>query len=372
MACPPSARLEDQYEDSTSVFAEEGTFAHELSELHLGLFLDHFSKMAFTRRLNKKKQEDFYSQDMEDYVQQYVDIVIERINEARARSEDAEILIEQRLDFSEWVPEGFGTGDVVIISDGKLEVIDLKYGKGVEVSAVENPQLRLYGLGAYNQFGMLYDLEEISTTIVQPRLDNISTETLSVSDLVAWAETEVKPKADLADKGEGYFTAGDHCRFCKARFTCRARADANLELAKHDFAKPDELEHDEISGILEKAKELQKWAADIEKYALEQAEQHGTKFPGWKLVEGRSNRKYTDETAVFETLTTEGYEEDRIAPRKLLTLSNLEKTIGKKQFGDLLGDLVIKPAGKPTLVPESDKRPELNSTDSAAADFEEQ
>lgn len=369
MSCTPSAMLEKDMPDQSSEFAKEGTAAHELSEIYLMHETGQITKAAMTRRINKfKKENEFYSQEMDDHVTNYVDIVVEKINEAKSRSEDAVVLLEQRLDFSDWVPEGYGTGDVVIISDGLLEVIDLKYGKGVEVSAIGNPQLRLYGLGAYNQFDMLYDIDTVSMTIVQPRLDNISTETLEVTKLVLWADNEVKPKAELAWNGEGEFVPGDHCRFCKIRSTCRARAEENLEMAAYDFAKPAQLDLNEIGEILSKAEELQKWAKDVEKYALEQAEKHGKKIPGWKLVEGRSNRKYADEDKAFETLKAE-YDEDLIAPRKLLGITAMEKTIGKKQFASLLDGLIVKPPGKLALVPESDKRPELNSTESAVADF---
>lgn len=369
MACTPSAMLEKDLPDTSSEFAKEGTAAHELSEIYLAYEVGEINKSTRTRRINKfMKENEYYSQEMADYVEKYVDVVVEKINEAKARSADAVVLLEQRLDFSEWVPEGYGTGDVVIISEGHIEVIDLKYGKGVEVSAVENPQLRLYGLGAYSQFDMLYDLDQVSMTIVQPRLGNLSTETLDADGLVEWAETKVQPKAELAWNGEGEFVPGDHCRFCKLKATCRARAEENLKMAQYEFTKPAELGLDEIGQILHKADELQKWAKDVEKYAFEQAEKHGKKVPGWKLVEGRSNRKYADEDMVLEKLK-EDYQLDDIAPRKILGITAMEKVIGKKTFAERLADLVIKPAGKPTLVPESDKRPELNSTASAQADF---
>lgn len=369
MACTPSAMMEKDIPDQSSEFAQEGTAAHELSEIFLAYEIGDIAKATRTRRLNKfKKENEYYSQEMEDYVQQYVDVVVEKVNEAKARSQDAVILLEQRLDFSEWVPSGFGTGDVVIISDGLLEVIDLKYGKGVAVSAVGNPQLKLYGLGAFNQFDMLYDIDSVSMTIVQPRLDSISTETMEASKLVFWAENEVKPKADLAWDGEGEFVPGDHCRFCKIRATCRARADENLKLAQHDFAKPAELNLNEIGQILFKADELKKWAEDVKKYAQDQAVNHEVQVPGWKVVEGRSNRKYTDDEAVLEKLKP-GYELDRVAPRKLLGITAMEKEIGKKIFASALEGLVIKPEGKPTLVPESDKRTALNSNASAQEDF---
>lgn len=376
MACTPSADLEKDIPDQSSEFAREGTAAHELSEIYLMHEIGQIAKGTRTRRINKFREDSVYfNQEMIDYVESYVDIVVEKINEAKARSKDAVVLLEQRLNFSEWVPEGFGTGDVVIISEGVLEVIDLKYGKGVEVSAVDNPQLRLYGLGAYSLYDMLYDIDTVSMTIVQPRLDNVSTETMTAEDLVHWAESEVKPKAELAWDGEGDFVPGEHCRFCKIRATCRARADENLKMAQYEFAEPEEIAAEptlglnEIGKILFQADELKKWAEDIKKYALEQAEKHGEKVPGWKLVEGRSNRRYSDEDSVYETLKKD-YEEDRIAPRKLLGITAMEKEIGKKVFASTIGDLIVKPAGKPTLVLESDKRPELNSTASAQEDFQ--
>lgn len=370
LTCTPSAQLEQEFPEQTSEFAKEGTAAHELSELYLMKYTEQINKTTFTRRYNKfKKENEFYSQEMDDYVQSYVDLVIERINAAVALSQDAVILLEQRLDFSEWVPHGFGTGDVVLIADGILEVIDLKYGKGVPVSAVENTQMRLYALGAINQFNMLYDIETVQMTIVQPRLDSVSTDEIEADKLLAWADEEVKPKADMAMAGAGEYIAGEHCRFCRARFTCRARADENMKLAKYDFKEPPLLSRGEIAQILLEAEELQRWAKDIQSYALEQAENHGVKFDGWKLVEGRSNRKYTDEEEVASTLITSGYKEDDIYKKSLLGISAMEKALGKKKFGELLQELVIKPAGKPTLVPDSDKRPEINSTDSAIEDF---
>lgn len=370
MACTPSAALEADIPDSTSVFAEEGTAAHELSEIYLLHEIGEISKRSKTIRLNKFKQEnEHYSPAMEEYVQSYVDVVMERINEARASTPDALVMIEQRLDFSSWVPEGFGTGDVLILADGQLEVIDLKYGKGVPVSAENNSQMRLYGLGAYDRYSMLYDIERVRMTIVQPRLDSISSETLSVDELLAWGENEVKPKAKMAANGEGEFVPGEHCRFCKIAATCRARAEENLKMAEYDFADPPTLSHDEIAEILAKAEELQKWAKDITEYALEQAEKHGVKFKGWKLVEGRSNRKYTDEEEVAKVLLAEGFTEEQLFEKKLLTITKMEKLTGKKVFTEKLGELVVKPPGKPTLVPESDKRPELQSAESAEADF---
>jgi len=370
LACPPSARLEQQFPDEKSEYAAEGTFAHRLAELRLSRAVANSLKPSvYKRKLAEIKKDPMYSTSLEEYVEQYVTQVSEIFLTAKDKCPDALALLEQRLDFSEWVPGGFGTGDVVIISDDTVEVIDLKFGKGVPVSAEGNPQTRLYGLGAIRTYEMLYDFSKVRMTIIQPRLDNISTEELTVEELLAWAEDYLKPKAALAITGEGEFFAGEHCRFCRARATCRARVKYNLELAKYDFQEPPLLTHEEIAEILARAEELHKWVKDIQDYALDQAENHGVKFPGWKLVEGRSIRKYVDEDAVARALIEAGFSEDTIYTRSLLGITAMEKEIGKKKFEKLLGDLVVKPAGKPTLVPESDKRPEINSTEAAKADF---
>lgn len=371
MACTPSARLELEFPDKPSEYADEGSFAHALAEIKLSRAVANTRKPSeFKKALAEIQKDPRYSTSMEEYIEQYVSLVAERYLEAKKNCPDTLVLLEQKLDFSQWVPEGFGTGDVIIIADGVLEVIDLKYGKGVPVSAEGNSQTRLYGLGAVATYEMLYDFSRIRMTIIQPRLDSISTEELTVEELIAWAETELKPKAELAHAGEGEFCAGPHCQFCRAKYTCRARAEANLELARLDFAKPEVLDDEEIAEVLGKAEMLQAWATDIKIYALNQAETHGKKWPGWKLVEGRSNRKYSDEILVGETLIKAGYEEKQIHKEpELLGITAMEKLLGKKKFGELLSNLVIKPAGKPVLVPESDKRPEINSLQSAVEDF---
>lgn len=372
LACPPSAQLEEQFPDEQSEYADEGKFAHRLAELHLSRAITSTTKSStYKKQMAELRQNAFYSAEMEDHIDAYVTQVSEIFMAAKQKCQDTIPLLEQKLDFSQWVPEGFGTGDVVIISDDTLEIIDLKYGKGVPVSATGNSQMRLYGLGAITAYEMLYDFSRVRMTIIQPRLDSISTEELTVDELLVWAETEVKPRADLAIRGEGEFTAGDHCRFCKARSVCRTRAERNLELVRYEFKKPALLDIPEIATILFKAEELQQWASDLQSYALEQAEKHGAKFPGWKLVEGRSNRKYTDEATVGKTLLNSGYSEDDISPRSLLGITAMEKLLGKKRFAEIIGTFVFKPPGKPTLAPESDKRPELNSTQAAAADFAE-
>lgn len=376
LTCTPSARFELQFPDPTSEYAEEGTLAHRLAEVELRRWLaEPKPGRAVTAQYRRDQKSvmasSHYSKDLADHVQHFVDTVIERINVARAKTPDALVLLEQRLDYSNWAPEGFGTGDVLIIADDTLEVIDLKFGRGVPVSAIDNPQLRLYGLGAFASFGMLYDFTSIHTTIVQPRLDSLSTEVLSVTDLLQWAEDVVRPAATAAFAGDGEFVADDHCRFCRARFTCRPRAEANLQLAEYDFQDPHVLSHADIAAILGRAATLHQWVSDVQAYALDQAKNHGVRFEGWKLVEGRSNRKYSDEKAVAATLAVEGYTEDQLFSKDLLSITEMEKVLGKKQFQQLLANLVIKPAGNPALVPASDPRPEISSSTSAQNDFQE-
>lgn len=369
LVCTPSARLEEQEPDTTSPYAEEGTFAHELAEIEL-------RKQVLgepARRPRGYRDNEHYAPAMEEHLAEYVTIVQERVSEHRKHTPDPLILLEQRLDYSRWVPEGFGTGDVVIVSDMGIEVIDLKYGRGVPEYADGNEQLRLYALGAYDAQSILYDINHVYMTIVQPRLDSVSKDDMPASELLAWAEREVKPRAKLAWAGEGEFVAGDHCRFCKIKSTCRSRAEANLELAKHEFAEPETLDHDEIAGMLGQIDELVRWASDVKKYALHRAVNHGDKFNGWKLVEGRSNRRYSDEKAIATTLTSNGFSGEQIyRPLQLITLTNMERLLGKKRFAELIGEYVDKPPGKPALVPESDKRPEISTTESAAEDFADQ
>jgi hypothetical protein len=312
-----------------------------------------------------------YSPDIEEHVDAYLQLIWDRYQEAKTTCPDALIFMEQRLDFSQWVPEGFGTGDVVIIADGVMEVIDLKFGKGVVVDAEENSQMMLYGLGALSLYDALYDIEAVKMTIHQPRLDAVSTWQLRADELIEWANTYVVPRAKLAMAGEGEFKCGDHCQFCRAKAVCKARADYNMEIAQHEFAESMLLSDDAIADILGRAVEFKKWISDVEDYALQEAER-GKKWPGWKLVEGRSNRKYTDEELVVGALTAAGYEEDKLYEKKVLGITAMEKIVGKKTFTELLSNLVVKATGKPTLVVESDKRVEINSIASAQADFGEE
>jgi hypothetical protein len=277
------------------------------------------------------------------------------------------------LDYSDYVPDGYGTGDCVLIADGSIEVCDLKYGKGVLVSAEENPQMRLYALGAIAQFGAIYDLQTVRTTIIQPRLGNVSTEELTVADLVEWGEKVVRPAAVLAMEGKGEYVPGEHCRFCRAKAVCKARAYANRQLDQYEKKDPAVLTTEEIADILGSAEELQKWAKDVQDYALAQA-QKGIKYQGWKVVEGRSNRTLTDKDSVQKILLNAGYRKaDVLKPEELRPLGDLEKIVGKKDLKALIGHLIQKPSGHPALVPETDKRPEVNyvATEFENENFEE-
>lgn len=367
LACPPSARFAEDFPDQTSEYAEQGTAAHAYAEIRvreaLGL-ADKAEAALF------KEQSRWYDGEMEEAVTGYTEYVMERFNEAKARTPDAVLFTEQKLDYSEWVPEGFGTGDIIIIADGILEVIDLKYGQGVPVGAADNPQLKLYGAGAWAAFGMLYEIDAVQVTICQPRLDSISSSLISVSSLLDWLQDEVRPKAALAFAGGGDFNPGEHCRFCRGLPHCRALADHNLELARYDFAEGDALTEDEIATILGKIDLLTTWAGKIQEYALGRAVNDGITYPGWKLVEGRSIRKYTDQDEVAKALIAAGYAEALIFERSLLGITAMEKAIGKKTFSTLLNDFIQKPPGAPKLAPETDKRPELGSNAEAKADFE--
>ena len=356
--CPPSVRLTERIPDNGSIYAAEGSEAHELCEFKLRKLLG----MEAHNPLDIPSGLRYYDGTMEDAATGYAAFVLELLEEIRKICSDPIVMVEQKLDYSRWVKDGYGTGDAVIVADGTLHVVDFKYGTGVPVSAEGNSQMRLYALGALDMFGELYDIDTVVTTIYQPRLASISTDTISKTDLLDWAENTLRPLAEQAYKGEGDLNAGSWCRFCKLRNTCRKRAEANLALARHDFKLPPTLSDEEISVILDQLDDLTSWAADIREYALTAA-LSGTHFDGWKLVEGRANRRYTDETAVAQAVVGAGHDPYE---RKLLGITAMEKLLGKKQFSDLLADWVERPHGKPTLVPASDKRPEMTN---AKSDF---
>ena len=354
--CPPSAKLTAGVTEAPSEAALQGTAAHALAEHKLRRAL---------KQQSKRPVSEYEDDEMNTHTDDYVSYVLEQYEQAKQATPGAVIYIEQRLDFSHVVPGGFGTGDCLIVADGTLHVIDLKYGLGVLVEAEWNLQMMLYAIGALALFDALYDIEQVALTIFQPRRENVSTWTISVTELNEWAEHTLKPAAELAAKGDGEFCAGTWCQFCRIASTCRARAEANLELAKFEFAPPAELSADEVAEVLAQIPELTRWASDVQDYALSQA-LSGERYEGFKLVAGRSIRKYTDETAVAEAAKAAGYRD--IYKRSLLTITAMEKLMGKKNFSEILGNLVVKPEGKPTLVPLSDKRPELQIS-TAADDF---
>lgn len=349
--CTPSARLELEFENTGSEAAREGTAAHALCE--------HKLKRALRMR-SKRPVSDYDSDEMEECTDAYVEFVMEQYEAAKQDCKDPVVLIEQRLDFSCYVPDGFGTGDCVIISDDKLHIIDFKYGMGILVEAESNPQMKLYALGALAVYDALYDIGEVSMTIFQPRRENVSTWTVSVADLKAWAETELKPKADMAYNGEGEYHPGEWCTFCRAAVRCRARAEEKLKLAQTEFQMPQLLTDAEIEDILAVLPDLTKWANEITAYALDAALNHGKEWNGFKVVEGRSVRKYRDEDAVAEAAKAAGYRD--IYRQTLIPLTEMQKLMGKDRFEDILGGLIYKAPGRPTLVPKSDKRPAVNVT----------
>lgn len=354
--CPPSAKAVEGTADAPSDAALQGTAAHALAEHKL---------LRALKRRSKRPTSEWIDDEMDALTSDYVDFVLERLAEVRQTCPDAQVFVEQRLDYSHVAPGGFGTGDCVIVAEPTLHVIDLKYGMGVQGAAVDNPQLKLYGLGALAAFGALYDITEVQLSIFQPRRANVETWTISTADLITWGQETVAPIAAIAAAGGGEYKAGAWCQFCRIAPTCRARADANLALARHEFAPPAELTLDEVAGVLTRIPELKAWASNVEAWALAQA-QAGTQVPGFKVVAGRSVRKYSDEAAVAEAAKQAGYTD--IWDKKLIGITAMEKLMGRSTFKDVLGDLVVKPEGRPTLVPESDKRPALQRV-SAATDF---
>lgn len=355
--CPPSARLSESYEDKGSDYAAEGTDAHSLCEYKL--------KKALGMEADDPTENlSWFNQEMDDHATGYAAYVLEQVEAAKESCSDPVVLIEQRVDFSRWVKQGFGTADCIIIADGTLQIIDFKYGLGVLVSAEENPQMMCYGLGALEIFDCLYEIDTVRMTIYQPRRENLSTYELSREDLLRWADETLKPAADLAFAGDGNFLCGEWCGFCKAKNACRARAKANLELAKYEFKLPPLLTDEDVEEILSKVDDLVAWASDIKDYALQQAIS-GKVWTGFKLVEGRSNRKYINDAAVAAAVEEAGFDPYE---QKLLGITAMQKLLGKSRFEEVLAGFIEKPQGKPTLVPESDKRPAMNN---AKSDFNE-
>ena len=356
--CPPSVRLSEGYMDKASVFAMEGTSAHELCEYKLRSALGMEAE-------NPTENLDFYNTEMEECAEDYATYILGLVEKAKENCSDPVVMVEQRVDFSRYVPEGFGTADCIIIADETLNIVDYKHGKGVEVSAEDNPQMKLYALGALELFDCLYDINKVQMTIFQPRLSNVSVFVMDKADLLNWANDELTAKAELAFEGKGELCCGEWCKFCKAKSNCKERARVNMEMAQYEFRKSSLLTDEEVVKILSRIDELTSWASDVKNFALEQAVR-GKQWPGWKVVEGRSNRKYTDEGAVAQVVKNAGYNP---YDEKIMGITNMTKMLGKEKFNELLGDFVERPQGKPTLVPEDDNRPRMNT---AKEDFKEE
>ena len=356
--CPPSARLCEAYEDKGSDYAAEGTDAHALAEARLKQALGILAE-------NPIENLSWYNEEMEECAAGYAAYVVELLETAKQTCSDPVVMIEQRVDFSRWVQEGFGTADCILIADGVLNIVDYKHGKGVEVSAESNTQLSLYSLGALEIFDGIYDIDRVCVHIFQPRKSNVVSSMMDKIDLYEWADTELTEKAQLAYEGQGEFHCGEWCRFCKAKAECRERAEANMALARYEFQSPALLDDEEIADILGKVDALTAWASDVKEYALQQAIS-GKDWNGWKLVEGRSNRKYTNEAVVAAAVESTGFDPYE---RKVLGITAMQKLLGKSRFEELLAPYIEKPQGKPTLVPESDKRPAMNT---AKSDFMEE
>ena len=370
LECTPSAQLELQFPQSTSEYAEEGTAAHELCELTARYWLGEISEAEYENQRDKLAKGKYYNAEMQECANDYAKFVAEKTAAARETCEDAFTALEVRVDFSKYVKDGFGTGDCIIVSDNVLEIIDFKYGKGVRVEAAGNPQMKLYALGAYLEYNTLFDIDSVRMTIFQPRLSGVqSSDEITVKELLEWAEKYVKPRAKLAYKGEGEFAPSEEvCKFCRAKAQCKARADKNLKL--FDEA-PDVLllTPEDAGKILEQAGDIQSWLADLESL-VSSTLLAGQPVEGWKMVEGRSNRRFADELKVVDAMKAAGYDESLLYERKLITLTQMEKDFGKKAVTETLGELIVKPQGKPTLAPAKDKRPEFRPEEQLLAEFD--
>lgn len=370
LECTPSAQLELQFPQSTSEYAEEGTAAHELCEPTARYWLGEISEAEYENQRDELAKGKYYNAEMQECANDYAKFVAEKTAAARETCEDAFTALEVRVDFSKYVKDGFGTGDCIIVSDNVLEIIDFKYGKGVRVEAAGNPQMKLYALGAYLEYNTLFDIDSVRMTIFQPRLSGVqSSDEITVKELLEWAEKYVKPRAKLAYKGEGEFAPSEEvCKFCRAKAQCKARADKNLKL--FDEA-PDVLllTPEDAGKILEQAGDIQSWLADLESL-VSSTLLAGQPVEGWKMVEGRSNRRFADELKVVAAMKSAGYDESLLYERKLITLTQMEKDFGKKAVAETLGELIVKPQGKPTLAPANDKRPEFRPEEQLLAEFD--
>ena len=370
IACPPSAALEAQFPEETSPYAEEGTLAHSLCEIEAGIILDIITPSEYLKKKQEIQKSPYYSQEMQECAENYAAFIIAALEDKKKLCQDAFAELEVRLDFSKYVKDGFGTGDCIIVSDGELQVIDFKYGKGVRVEANGNSQMRLYALGALAAYGDLYDFKQVATTIIQPRISMTpSTDIIKVKDLETWGSKTVKPAAKLAVKGEGDFNPPEEtCRFCRARGCCKARANENMKLFE-ESGDALTLTPDEAGEILKKASDIEAWLKDLKEFVAGTLLQ-GTPIQGWKMVEGRSTRKISDELKAVEILNGAGYPSEVLYEKKLLGLTGLESVVGKKRLAELLAEVIVKPKGSPALAPASDPRKEWVSEEQTLEDFD--
>ena len=365
--CTGSPLLEKEFPDTTSVYAQEGTLAHELCELKLMAYTGEITKRKLTSMKNKLMKSELWQPEMDSTSEAYLDYIKDITMSYTVKPV---ILIEKKVDFSRYVPEGFGTADCLILAGDTLHVVDYKHGKGVVVDADHNPQMMLYALGAMSELSLLYRFKFVHMTIVQPRVNNISEFTMTADELTDWGKTVVKPKAEAAMSGKGEFEAGDWCRFCRAKRQCKTRYESNDSLypelsERHD---PRLITLEELGDYLKRGKDMAAWLEDMKEYALSES-LAGADVPGWKAVEGRGSRAFTDTDEAVDVLIKNGIDESVLYERRVLTLAQMEKAVGKKAFGELVGDLVVKNPGKPTLVEESDKRPKITNQPTAADVF---
>lgn len=366
LVCTPSARLEEQFPNKTSEYMEEGTLAHEIAEFKVkSYFLEATPKSTYTRRLNKFKKEKLFNQEMLGHTDTYLEFIKGEVFQTKTTPF---IAVEQKIDYSKYAPEGFGTADCILIGENTLQVIDFKYGKGVKVDADNNPQMKLYALGVLEQFGIFYDIRNIKMSIIQPRIDNVSSFEMTKEDLLEWGENTVKPQAQKAFMGVGEFIQGEHCKFCKAKGTCEFRATENIKVIEEIKSISGLLTNEQIGEFLIKTEGIEQWIKDLKTSGLEKILK-GEDIPGWKAVEGKSNRKITDVDKAFEVLEANGFDPAILYERKPITLTQLEKIVGKKKLTETIGNYIDKPKGAPTLAKESDKREPFRV--SAAEEFKE-
>lgn len=364
LICTPSARLEENFPDEGSEYAAEGSLAHAIAELKVRKYSTVMTNQKYSRDMKKLEADPLYQAEMQRHTDYYLDYIK---GQAMSYGVMPHIAVESQLDLESYIPEGFGTADCIIIGGNTLEVVDFKYGKGVPVSAENNPQMLLYALGALQRYAMLYQITTVRMTIIQPRIDNSNSAEMSVDDLLYWGEG-IKPVAAKAYDGAGEYIPGDHCRFCKAKATCRARADKYTALQDFGGKLPPNLSDEEVGSILKIAENIKHWVSDLEDYALKTIVAGG-EIPGWKIVEGRSNRVIKDLDGCFAKLKADGYKEEMLYERKPITLTAIEKLVGKQYVSDNLSDFIEKPQGKPTLAAADDTRPAMQLYQTAAEDF---